>query len=273
MQSFDYQKYGHFRGSAICKGKMNKKSTRRIDSDSKTSSEDEESEYVSSDSSPDTNHTKFTRHVTTVRRMRIKRRVQKASKKPRFQEDIVIKEQKVKARANTGSDICVTSLRQAQELGLPLSKTKMKIHPYESKSMKCCGYYIGTVRYGDTVANICLYVVKQDVKTLLSGRLSEELDIIKFNKSPGGPEEVIRKADIKDTVKDSIMSQYPEVLTGVGTLKNHKVKSHIDSSVPPVAEPARLVPFHFRERFLKEIETMEEQNIIEEHKGPAPLGL
>ena len=35
--------------------------------------------------------------------------------------------------------------------------------------MKCCGYYIGTVRYGDAVANIYLYVVKQDVETLLSG--------------------------------------------------------------------------------------------------------
>ena len=136
--------------------------------------------------------------------------------------------------------------------------------------MKCCGYYIGTVRYGDAVANICLYVVKQDVETLLSGRLSEELGIIKFNQPPRGPEEVIRKVDIKDTVKASIMSQYPEVFTGVGTLKNHKVKLHIDSSVPPVAEPARPVPFHLREGFLKEIETMEEHNIIEEHEGPAP---
>ena len=78
VQCFDCQKYGHFRGSAICTGKKNKKSTRRIDCDSKTSSEDEESQYDSSDSSPDTNHTKLTRHVTKVRRMRIKRKVRKA---------------------------------------------------------------------------------------------------------------------------------------------------------------------------------------------------
>ena len=132
--------------------------------------------------------------------------------------------------------------------------------------MKCCGYYIGTVRYGDAVANICLYVVKQDVETFLSGRLSEELGIIKFNQSP---RKVIRKVDIKDTFKASIMSQYPAVFTGVGTLKsNKKVKLHIDSSIPTVAEPVRPVPFHLRERFLKEIETMEEQNIIEEHEPP-----
>ena len=107
--------------------------------DSETSSEDEESEYDSSDSSPDTNHTKLTRHMTKVRRMRIKRRVRKGFEKPRLQVDIVIKEQKVNAIADTGFEICVTFLRQAQELGLPLSKTKMKIHPYGSKSMKCCG--------------------------------------------------------------------------------------------------------------------------------------
>ena len=64
------------------------------------------------------------------------------------------------------------------------------------------------------------------------------------------------------------MSQYSEVFTGVGTLKNQKVELLIDSSVPPVAEPARPVPFHLRERFLKEIETMEAQSIIEEHEGP-----
>ena len=37
VQCFDCQKYGHFRGSVICTGKKNKKSTRRIDSDSKIS--------------------------------------------------------------------------------------------------------------------------------------------------------------------------------------------------------------------------------------------
>ena len=63
--------------------------------------------------------------------------------------------------------------------------------------------------------------MKQDIETLLSGRLSEELGIIKFNQSPGGLEEVICKIDIKDTVKASIMSQYREVFNGVGTLKNH----------------------------------------------------
>ena len=102
-------------------------------------------------------------------------------------------------------------------------------------------------RYGDTVGNIYLYVVKQDVETLFSGRLSEELGIIKFNQSLGGPEEVIHKVDIKDTVKASIMSQYPEVFTGVGALIIQKVKFQIDSSVPPVTEPARAVPFHLRD--------------------------
>ena len=82
VQCFDCQKYGHFRGSAICEGKKNKKSSRRIDNDSKTSSVDEESEYDSSDSSPDTNHTKLTRHVTKVRRMGIKRGVENPSKQP-----------------------------------------------------------------------------------------------------------------------------------------------------------------------------------------------
>ena len=78
---------------------------------------------------------------------------------------------------------------------------------------------------------------------------------------------VKHEANNCDTIKASIMSQCPEVCTGVGTMKNHKVKLHIDNSIPPVAELARPIPFHLRERFLKEIQTVKEQNISEEMRA------
>ena len=45
---------------------------------------------------------------------------------------------------------------------------------------------------------------------------------------------------------------------------------HIDQNVKPVVQQARPIPFHLREKFHREIKSMEENGIIEEHHGPAP---
>ena len=275
-ECFDCGKTGHFKGSAICKKKREKikPRTRRVESSSsKDESSDTETCTSESDSSSsqNINRVRFMKNVTKIRRMRIRQQMRKTSEKSRYQVEVIIKERRVSAFADTGADICVMSRKKAEALALPLGKTKMKIRPYGSKSVKCCGYYIGTIMHGESVANTCIYVVKQDLETLLSGRVSEELGIITFNPTPDNQQPSIRRnTEIRDDVKASIISQYPEVFTGIGTLKDHFVKFHINENIPPVAAPARPVPFHLRKRFEKEIQTMEENNIIEEHIGPAP---
>ena len=115
--------------------------------------------------------------------------------------------------------------------------------------------------HGESVANAYIYVVKQDLETLLSGRVSEELGIISFNPTPDSQEPIIRRNTAPtDDAKAHIISQYPEVFSGIGTLKDHLVKFHINETIPPVAAPARPVPFHLRKRFEKGIQIMEENN-------------
>ena len=272
-ECFDCGKKGHFKGSAVCK-KKSKHRTRRVESSS-SSDESSNTETCTSESESSSNQNvsrvRFMKNVTKVRRMRIRQQIRKTSAKSRYQVEVIIKEQKVSAFADTGADICVMSRKEAKALALPLGKTKMKIRPYGSKSVKCCGYYIGTIMHGESVANACIYVVKQDLETLLSGRVSEELGIISFNPTPDSQEPSIRRNTAPtDDAKAHIISQYPEVFSGIGTLKDHLVKFHINETIPPVAAPARPVPFHLRKRFEKEIQIMEENNIIEEHVGPAP---
>ena len=50
-----------------------------------------------------------------------------------------------------------------------------------------------------------------------------------------------------------------------------EVKLHIDSSVPPVAQPARRIPFHFRKKVEQELAQLEQQGIIEKVEGPTPF--
>ena len=84
--------------------------------------------------------------------------------------------------ADTGADISVMSRKQAKELGLPLIKTKMRLKPYGGKRrIKCIGYYVGPIMHEGTVANVGIYVVKDNVEPLLSGDASEALGILTFN--------------------------------------------------------------------------------------------
>ena len=81
----------------------------------------------------------------------------------------------------------------------------------------------------------------------------------------------MRRANIEqnDPIAETILL-HPRAFEGTGTLKDHTVHFYIDSQVPPVAQLPRPIPFHLRERFDKEIQSMEEAGIIEEHHGPAP---
>ena len=69
----------------------------------------------------------------------------------------------------------------SKSLGLKLQKTKLKIRPFGSKSIKCVGQYMRSVMFGNNVANLRFFVVKKDVETPLRGRAVEELGIISLN--------------------------------------------------------------------------------------------
>ena len=58
----------------------------------------------------------------------------------------------------------------------------------------------------------------------------------------------------------------------MGKLKNHQVKLHVDTSIYPVATPARPVPYHPKARVTKEIERIIKQDVIDKHPvtQPAP---
>eukprot|EP00795_Rhopilema_esculentum_P000091 gene91-9704_t len=57
---------------------------------------------------------------------------------------------------------------------------------------------------------------------------------------------------------------------GLGKLKNHQVKLNIDSSVPPVAQPQRRIPFHIRKKVKVAIKELESQGIIEKVPDSQP---
>ena len=239
-ECFDCNRTGHVRGEEACKKKKSevskKKSRRILGSDKESSSitspgsETEVSKTSSSDSEHEkrVNRTKFSKHITKIRRMR-RKHIRRTHRKPRYQVEIILNEQRIKVFANTGADISVIPREMAEKLSLPLDKAKMKISPYGSKSVKCTGVYVGTIMFGEAVTNTCIYVVDQDLETLLRGKVSEELGIIEFN-----PKAVLR-TKIENTTKSKIALQYPNLFSGMGSLKKYQVKFHINRNIQPIA--------------------------------------
>ena len=74
----------------------------------------------------------------------------------------------------------------------------------------------------------------------------------------------------EDPANQVYISKFPSLFSGVGKMKNYKVKFHIDPSIPPVAHPKRSAPYHLQEKLDKEIARMEREGVVEDHEGPAP---
>jgi hypothetical protein len=61
---------------------------------------------------------------------------------------------------------------------------------------------------------------------------------------------------------------YPDLFDGIGKIKDKKVKLHID----PEQQSHRRIPFHIRKDVEKELQRLEDLDVIERVEGPTPLG-
>ena len=72
-----------------------------------------------------------------------------------------------------------------------------------------------------------------------------------------------------ETTDHDIRDKYKELFTGVGLLKGYELKLNVDTSVKPVAQPVRRIPFGVREKVEKKLDELLTCGIIEEvPEGP-----
>ncbi|XP_006824607.1 uncharacterized protein LOC102801657 [Saccoglossus kowalevskii] len=67
-----------------------------------------------------------------------------------------------------------------------------------------------------------------------------------------------------------IVNDFVDRFEGIGKMKHVKANLHIDKSVKPVAQQHRRVPFHVRGKVEKELQKLEELDIIEKAVGATP---
>lgn len=71
-----------------------------------------------------------------------------------------------------------------------------------------------------------------------------------------------------NAIHEDIIGEFKDAFTGVGKLKDYKLKLHINDSVKSVAQKACQVPFPLRDKVEKKLNELEELGIIEKVDGP-----
>ena len=64
--------------------------------------------------------------------------------------------------------------------------------------------------------------------------------------------------------------KYKDCFHGLGKLKDFQLGLHVDSSVKPVAQPVRRIPFSVRKQVDDKLKQLEEMDVIERVSGPTP---
>ena len=74
--------------------------------------------------------------------------------------------------------------------------------------------------------------------------------------------------EVQSDIADQLKVKYPNVLVGIGKLKDYKLRLHVDSNVPPVAQKLRRVPFALRDKVKAKVEELVKEDIVERVEGP-----
>ena len=136
--------------------------------------------------------------------------------------------------------------------------TRKVLYPYgSSKPLQIVESFLAEVKVNSQIVNAEFIVVKGSGPILLVRETSIKLQLLFFG-------HVQDKGCYEDLPK-----RY-KCFSGLGKLRDFKLKLHIDESILPVAQQARRIPFNLRDKVEREIENLLEADVIEPAQGPTP---
>ena len=190
---------------------------------------------------------------------------------------IIINDLHVNALADSGASVNLLSIANFNKLNVKpkLEKCKAKIFAFGSSSpIEILGKFHCNVKANDNVCSTEFIVSNSKDITILSWETSQKLGLlttahnIQTKTNTTTTHTTPKHALTYD--KAELKKQYPKLFTGVGKLKNVKIKLHIDKDVQPVAQKHRRIPFHVRKQLKEQIERDLKNDVIEKADGPTP---
>ncbi|GAB1601043.1 hypothetical protein Ahia01_000382500 [Argonauta hians] len=136
-----------------------------------------------------------------------------------------------------------------------LEKCDTKVYPFSSTvPLKVRGKFQTEVSYNGHRQQVYFLVVDTTDIPILSWKTSQDLRLLT----------TVNKID------GDVESHYQDVFTGLGKLKDQLIHLHIDTSVQPVAQRYRKIPFHMRKQLDEHLDREIELGVIEKATGPTP---
>ena len=179
--------------------------------------------------------------------------------------DISVNGRKCRMLVDTGSTINLLNetILNKMKTKPKLSKPDTDAYAYgQKRKLPIKGKFTGTIETSNKITTAMFYVINGNYDSLISYETSVELGLVPEINS-------VTSNSVKDSgnVKN-LINEYSGLFEGIGKLKDKEIKLHIDESVPPVAQPHRRIPFHMREKVEKELQRLEQLDIIEKVDGP-----
>ena len=110
------------------------------------------------------------------------------------------------------------------------------------------------------IDNVNFLVLEGEGKPILGTETLTKLGILKI------------EPEINNLFKDNstaeIVDRYKSLFKEIGKLKDFQLKIPIDSSIEPVCQTARRVPYHLRDKLSQILKELEELDIIQKTTGP-----
>ena len=143
-----------------------------------------------------------------------------------------------------------------------LQKSKTRIFPYgAANDLDVLGKFEATLESKTKITVSTLHVVNGYYGCLLSYNTASALGLVTVN---------VQAVEQRPSKHEALLEEYDTIFNGIGQLKDFKVKLHIDHTVTPVAQPARKILFHMRQKVAAALEKLESEGIIEKMDGPTP---
>ena len=152
--------------------------------------------------------------------------------------------------------------RITQHSTVQLGPTTKRLFAYGSKDrLSTLGQFEGEIECQQAKRQkVTIQVLRGNHGSLLSYKTALALGILDLHIN-----------QIKESpLSHDIENKFPDLFNGIGRLKDVEVQLHIDSTVEPVAQRARRIPFHIRKKVETELSNLEQQGIIERADGPTP---
>ena len=199
----------------------------------------------------------------------------------KFNVSVKIEKVPVNVLIDSGSAINILNLstfnaiNRQSDKKLVIRETDTQIMTYASTSplVKVKGVTTVILETDKKYYTSDFYVVDTKHRNILSGESALHLNLITLPVNKITKIEKDQKLDHVPTRLQTLIQQYSDTLFSgnIGKITDFDVKLHIDKNIKPVAQPERRIPFALRDKVKKEIEKLEQLDIIEDVTGkPTP---